>query len=133
MAQDDIERVRACYAAWNAGDLDAALEITHPDIEVVQDPQIPGAVTVTGREEFKRWLASFYETWEAFQITPSQIRQAGDKIVVVAHVDARGKTMSVPVDTDTAHVLTMRGGQAVRWESHADPQEALKSVGLEAS
>ena len=131
MAQDDIELVRAGYAAWNAGDLDAALDIAHPDIEVVQDPQIPGAVTVTGKEEFRRWLASFFETWESFQITPSEIRQAGDRVVVVAHVEARGKTMSVPVDTDTAHVLTMREGQAIRWESYTDPDRALRSVGLE--
>ena len=80
MAQDDIELVRAGYAAWNAGDLDAALVIAHPDIEVVQDPQIPGAVTVTGKEAFKRWLASFDETWESFQIAPSEIRQVGERV-----------------------------------------------------
>jgi len=128
MAQDDIELVRAAYAAWNAGELDAALEIADPDIEVVQDPQIPGAVAVTGKEAFERWLASFDETWESFQITPSQIRQVGERIVVVAHVDARSKTMSVPVDTDTAHVLTMRNGRAVRWESYTDPAVALDTL-----
>ena len=131
MAQDETELVRASYAAWNAGELDAALEISHPEIEVIQDPQIPGAVAVTGRDQFRRWLASFYETWESFHITPSEIRQVGDRVVVVAHVKARGRTMSVPVETDTAHVLTMRDGKAIRWESYTEPDEALKAMGAE--
>jgi ketosteroid isomerase-like protein len=128
MAQDEIELVRSAYAAWNAGDLETALEIAHAEIEVAQDPQIPGAVAVTGKEEFKRWLESFYETWESFDISPTEIRRAGDRIVVISHVNARSKTMSVPVQTDTAHVLTMRNGQAVRWESYTDPAVALGAL-----
>jgi ketosteroid isomerase-like protein len=127
-AGGDIELVRAAYAAWNADDLDGALSLAHPEIEVVQDPQIPGAVTVTGKEAFRRWLESFYETWESFEITPTEIRQVEDRIVVIAHVKARGKTMSVPVETDAAHVLTMRDEQAVRWESYADPAAALGTL-----
>ena len=129
-SHDELELVRAAYDAWNAGDLDAALELSHPAIEVVQDPQIPGAVCVTGREAFGRWLASFYETWESFEVTPTEIRQVGDRVVVLAHVRARGKTTSVPVETDTAHVLTLREGLAIRWESYADPGEALSALGL---
>ena len=128
MAQRDIERVRAAYAAWNARDLDATLEIVHPDIEVAQDPQIPGAVAVTGKQAFKRWLESFYETWESFEITPTDIRQADDRVLVIAHVNARGKTMSVPVETDPAHLLTFRQGQVVRWESYTDPAAALDAL-----
>ena len=130
MAQDDIERVRAAYDAWNAGNLEAALELSHPEIEVVQDPQIPGAVTVSGKEAFGRWLASFFETWESFEITPTEIRRIDDKIVVVGHVNARGKTAQIPVETDTAHVLTVRDGLAIRWESYTDPSEALRMLGL---
>jgi ketosteroid isomerase-like protein len=130
MAEDDVKRVRAAYAAWNTGDLDTALELSHPEIEVVQDPQIPGSVAVTGKAAFGRWLKSFFETWESFEITPTEIRQVGERIVVLAHVKARGKTTQVPVETDTAHVLTVREGQAIRWESYADPGAALKSVGL---
>ncbi len=128
MGQDDVELVQAAYAAWNAGDLAKALELSHPEIEVVQDPQIPGAVTVTGKEAFGRWLASFFETWESFEIRPSEIRQVGERIVVVAHVNARGKTTHVPVETDTAHVLTLRDGVAVRWESYTEPDEALRQL-----
>ena len=128
MAQDDIEFVRAGYAAWNGGDLEAALEIVHPEVEVAQDPQIPGAVSVTGKEEFRRWLGSFYETWESFEINPTEIRRVDDRIVVIAHIKARGKTMSVPVETDTAHVLTMRNEQVVRWESYTDPAAALGTL-----
>jgi ketosteroid isomerase-like protein len=128
MAQADVERVRAAYGAWNAGDLDAALELSHPDIEVVQDPQIPGAVELSGRAALGRWLASFFETWESFEITPTEIRQVDNRIVVLAHVKARGKSTQIPVETDAAHVLTIENGLAVRWESYTDPGRALEEL-----
>jgi ketosteroid isomerase-like protein len=131
MAQADVERVRAAYAAWNAGNLDAALELSHPVIEVVQDPQIPGSVEVSGKAAFGRWLASFFETWESFEITPTEIRQVGNRLVVLAHVKARGKSTQIPVETDTAHVLTIEDGLATRWESYTDPRRALEALGAD--
>ena len=128
MTRAEVELVSAAYAAWNAGDLNSALELADADIEVVQDPQIPGAVTVAGREAFGRCLSSFFETWESFEITPTTIRQVGNRVLVIAHVNARGKTTQVPVETDTAHVLTLRDGRAIRWESYADPAEALRTL-----
>ena len=124
MPHDDVELVRAAYAAWNAGDLDATFAIVHPDIEVIQDQQLPGATTTAGREGFRAWLEGFYETWESFEITPTEIRQVEERVVVLARVRACGKTTGVPVETDLAHVITMRNGQAVRWESYADPADA---------
>ena len=128
MTPDEVELVRAAYAAWNAGDLDSALELADDEIEAVQDPQIPGAVTVAGRDAFGRWLRSFFETWESFEITPTTITQVADRVVVVAHLNARGKTTQVPVEADTAHVLTLRDGRAIRWESYTDPADALRAL-----
>jgi ketosteroid isomerase-like protein len=33
MSQENVEVIRAIYAAWDARDLDALLELTDPDIE----------------------------------------------------------------------------------------------------
>ena len=130
MSQENVELVRAAYAAWNEGDLDAALDLADPEIEVVQDSQIPGSTAVTGRHQFRLWLESFYDTWESFEITPTDITQVADRVVVVAQVRARGKTTGIPVETQIGHVLTVRRGRAVRWESYPHPNQALEAVGL---
>ena len=128
MAADYVAQVRAAYAAWNAGDLDVAFELAHPEIEVVPDPQLPGATRTRGLPAFRSWLDSFFETWASFEITPTEIRQAGDRVLVVAHVSARGKSTGIPVETETAHVLTMEDGLATRWESYTDVNRAQEAV-----
>ena len=130
MSQREVESVRRSYAAWNRGDLDAALETIHADAEVVQDPGIPGAVTVRGREGVRAWLESFADTWESFQILPEEILEIGHRIVVIARIQARGKASGVTVEQRVGHVFTLRAGQATRWESFTDPARALESVGV---
>lgn len=130
MSQEDVELVRAAYKAWNDRDMDAALSFADPNIEVVQDSQIPGATTAKGRDEFRAWLEGFYDTWERFELSVQDVRQVGDRIVVVAQVRALGRTTGVPVEARIAHVLTVRDQQAVRWESYTRPDEALEAVGL---
>jgi ketosteroid isomerase-like protein len=130
MSQQNVEVVRAAYAAWNERQLEAAMDLVHPDIEVVQDSAIPGAITATGRRAFSAWLESFFETWESFELEPTAIRQVGDRVVVVADIRARGRTTGVPVETQIAHVLTLREGLVARWQSYTNPAEALEAVGL---
>jgi ketosteroid isomerase-like protein len=130
MSRESVEVVRAAYAAWNGRDLDAALASAHPEIEVVQDTKIPGAIAATGRDQFRAWLESFYGIWDSFEVTPKDVRQVGDRVLVVAQISARGKVSGIPVDVQVGHVLTLRDGQTVRWESYASPGEAREAVGL---
>jgi ketosteroid isomerase-like protein len=122
--------VRAAYAAWNRGDLDAVLESMHPDIEVTQDSRIPGAITAAGKSAARAWLESFDETWEHFELALEEIVEAGEAVAVVALISARGKASGVSVEQRVGHVLTMRDGQTIRWQSYMTPEEALEAVGL---
>ncbi len=128
MAADYVAKVRAAYAAWNAGDLDAAFDLAHPEIEVVQDPELPGATRTSGSPAFRAWLDSFFDTWESFQIEPTEVRQVDNRVLVVAHVSARGKSTGIPVETETAHVLSMEDGLAIRWESYTDVSRAREAL-----
>lgn len=129
MSRENIELVRAAYAAWNRGDLDATVETMHPDVEVMQDSRIPGAIQVKGKSAARGWLESFYETWERFDITLEEIVGAGEAVAVVALIRARGKTSGVSVEQHVGHVLTIRNGQTIRWQSYMTPEEALEAVG----
>jgi uncharacterized protein len=130
ISNQNVEVVRAAYAAWNRGDLDAALESIHPDIEVTQDSRIPGAIKARGKPAARAWLESFYETWEHFELTLEEIVEAGEAVAVVALIRARGKASGVSVEQRVGHVLTMRDGQIIRWQSYMTPEEALEATSL---
>ena len=133
MSRENAEIVRAAYAAWNRGDLDAAVESMHLDIEVIQDSRIPGAVNVRGRRAARAWLASFFETWESFDLSLEEVVDNGEQVAVVALVRARGKASGASVEQRVGHVLTMSNGETIRWQSYTSPDEALEAVGLRES
>jgi ketosteroid isomerase-like protein len=60
------------------------------------------------------------------------IHDAGDdRVVGVLQQRGRSKSTGLPVDVRLAQVITIRDGKQVRMEMYADPDEALKAVGLE--
>lgn len=130
MSQDNVAIVDAAYRAWNRGDVDAAVERTHPGVEFAQDRGIPGAVSLSGRSDLRDWLGSFQETWESFRILPERIEAVGERVLVVARIFARGRLSEAEVEQPVGHVLTLRDGEVVRWESYADVAEAVEAVGL---
>lgn len=128
MPDANVELIRAAYGAWNRGDLETALRHVHPEVEFVQDPRIPGAVSLVGRDAVRAWLESFEETWESFQVATERIESIGDRILVIARLTARGRSSEVEVQQRVGHVLTMRNGQTIRWTSFADADEAAEAV-----
>ena len=134
MPQENVEVVRAANDAWNRGDLDGALSNVHPDIEFAQDDRIPGAVSLTGRAAVRAWLESFQETWEWFRIVPERIEGVdGERVLIVARISAKGRTSQAEVEQTVGHVLSVQEGSVVRWDSYAEPDEAVQAAGRECS
>ena len=127
MGSPNVQTVRDAYTAWGRGDMDGAVEAAHEDIEVVQDPEFPGATSATGRAALRAWLASFPEIWEHFSIEPEEITEDGDRVVAIARISARGKTSGLEIDQRVAHVFTLRDGRVTRLETFADPARAIST------
>jgi ketosteroid isomerase-like protein len=104
--------------------------LSNPQIEFVQDSRIPGAVSLVGRSAVRATLDSFHETWEWFRIAPERIDAVGDQVLVVARISAKGKLSEAEVEQRVGHVLTIHDSQIDRWNSYADPADALKAVEL---
>jgi ketosteroid isomerase-like protein len=54
----------------------------------------------------------------------------GDQVVGVLRQRGRSKSTGLPVDMLYAQVFTVRDRKLARMEMYADPEEALKAVGL---
>jgi ketosteroid isomerase-like protein len=82
-----------------------------------------------GATEFmNNWLVA----WEDWELSLEELRDAGDQVVAVVTQRGRSKATGLPVDMRFAQVWTLRNGKQVRMEMYADPDEALRAVGLEA-
>lgn len=80
-----IETLRAAYAAFNRGDIDAAVVSLDPDVEWVEPAEFPGGGSRHGVEGVKRYLRQSRASAAQVISQPEQFLPAGDRIVVFVH------------------------------------------------
>jgi ketosteroid isomerase-like protein len=65
MSQENVEIVRAGFAAWNAGDMDPLRELYHPDAIMRMPEGWPEPGPYYGRDAVMREFGQLRETWDA--------------------------------------------------------------------
>ena len=103
-----------------------------PDFELHQANSIVDTAGVfRGAEAFRDSLAELTESFESLSFTPERVLEApGNEIVVLVHVQGRGRGSGLEIDNHIAWVWTFRDERAVRMVVYEEPDEALLVVGL---
>jgi ketosteroid isomerase-like protein len=97
--------------------------------ELVLPPTYPeGGQTFRGRAGLKRWIDSIREIWDEWRMEQERFVVAGDRVVVLIHVVARGHLSGVGLDRETAHIWSLADGRLTRCEVYFDRAEALEAV-----
>ena len=125
-----IIALRGAYAAFNRGDVDAAVEPFDAQIEWTEPVEFPGGGTYHGREAVKRYLAQSRSSWTEGSSEPERFITSGNRIVVFVHVRARPKGSDEWNEVRLADVYTIRDGQPVGMRAFADRKEALRWAGV---
>jgi ketosteroid isomerase-like protein len=133
MFQEDVERLRSAYEAFNEGGVEAILERLAPEFQVRDRESSPDRETRHGKEGIKQLFDSYMEAFDALRLEPEEFIDAGDQIVVSLHQRIRGKGSGAEVVGRIAHVWTMRGGAALRLRIFGDKESALEALKAEAS
>jgi uncharacterized protein len=128
-----INDLRAAYAAFNRGDIEAAVEPLDPQIEWIEPAEFPGGGTYHGRDEVKRYLTQSRAAWAEASSEPERFIAFGNRIVVLVHARVRSRESNEWQDVRLADVYTMRNGKAIQMRAFADRQEALGWAGAEES
>ena len=129
MSEPNVEIVRRGYEAFGRGDIGAAMELFHPDVEW-HDPDRPGGGTYRGHEGVLRNLEEWLEGWEEFRLEPEEFLEAGDRVVVLVRQSGRGKGSGVEVDTRLHFHFGLRDGKVVHIYEHLNRAEALEAAGI---
>ena len=96
-----IERVSTLLTAINAGEYDAAVELSHPEIVLVRPG---GATELRGREQLRGWMEP-----DAFESQVTEIlgfEVEGDRVMARVHSRARGAGSGIEIDIDAWTVYT---------------------------
>jgi ketosteroid isomerase-like protein len=125
-----ITALRAAYAAFNRGDIDAAVLPMDSQIEWTEPAEFAGGGTYHGRDGVKQYLTQSRASFTEGSSEPEQFIVADDRVVVFVHARIRPKGSEEWLDVRLADVYTFRGGKAIQMRAFADRQEALRWVGL---
>ena len=132
MSQENVEVVREGCEAWLRGDVDTTIENWHPEVEwdTTHFEGWPEDKVYRGREEVIRFLVEWLATWDSYEAGVEEFLDIGDKVVVFWRQRMTGRGSGVPVELDSAQVLTVRDGWVLRIDNYTHRDEALEAVGL---
>ena len=132
MTDPDIQTVEALLAAFRRGDIEAMLDLNHPDVEFVNPDYAFEAGTRRGYDEIRQAierLMEFFDTVEAESIE----RTPDGRILVISRVRTGGETSGVGIEATTGTIFTMREGLVERYEWFRTPEEARAAAGVSES
>ena len=131
MFQQDVDRLREAYRAFNEGGVGAFLERLAPDFQVSDRNSSPDRETRFGKEGIKQLFDSYMEAFDALRLEPDEFIEAGEEIVVSLHQWVRGKGSGAEVAGRIAHVWTVRGADVMRLRIFGDKEQALETLRAE--
>ncbi len=133
MSQENVELVRAIFAAWERGDFHST-EWAHPEITLVTvDGPTPG--TWTGVAAMAQAWREALSAFERLRCEADEYRALDDeRVLVLMHFSGRGKTSGLEVGDirmKGANLFHLRGGKVTKLDLYWDLERALADAGLE--
>jgi len=134
VSEENVQTVQRVIEAWNADDLDAFL--AELDAEVEWQPAIePGlegkATTYRGHDGAQKvWREDRGESWERLTNRPHELRDLGDSVLALGHLDLTGRTTGIEFSQEVGEVFDLRAGKIVRIRDFLTHAEALEAAGL---
>jgi ketosteroid isomerase-like protein len=128
MSEENLELVRAGFAAHNRGDLDALTQFY--DEDVVFETLLLG--THRGNEAIRLIYEENQKVLSGYDVVPVELIDAGDQVVAVAQVSGVGSSSKIAMeDRDRfAFLFTIKDGRCVREQAFRNRDEALEAAGL---
>jgi ketosteroid isomerase-like protein len=127
--QSDVELVRGIIQALNRGDVDGMLARMHPDFEWRPLEASPVARVYRGREEVRRYVEDWLNTFETLWLDLEDPTEVADRVVAVVRSRGRGRASGVELETRFCQVWSLRHGRAVAMEEYATREQGLATLG----
>ncbi len=126
-----IHILREAYAAFNRGDIEAAVKPLDPEIEWSEPKEFPGGGTYRGHSGVASYLTQSRASWAEVNSDPEKFIVSGNRIVVFVHARVRPNGSNEWQEVRLADVYTFRDGKPIAMRAFADRQDALRWAGVQ--
>jgi ketosteroid isomerase-like protein len=127
MSETNVAVVRRGLESFLAGEPDWGT--LNEEVEI-HDHDIPEQDEYRGHEGFTRWLQDWEMPWSQWSLQPEEFIDAGDRVVVIVHLKATGRSSGAEVERQDGMVYELRDGQIVRIDYCNNREQALEIAGL---
>jgi ketosteroid isomerase-like protein len=129
MWDERTRRVRAFADAITARDVEAALEVCHPEVEFPSLMAQLDARPYSGHAGIRRYFREIDATWAEWQVEVEQLTPATDgRVVIVMSTHMRGKESGVPFTQRLANLWEFEDEKLLRATLYRDPADALRVI-----
>jgi ketosteroid isomerase-like protein len=129
MSEERVERVLAGYAAFNRGDLEAALADLSEDVEWEVLDVMPDQGPFRGAEGVMRFWEGWRGSFDEFKADIEETLDAGEHVIAVVHISGRLRDSTAVTSAPVfAQVWTFTGDEISRVRMVDGKDEALRLV-----
>jgi ketosteroid isomerase-like protein len=131
MWEERISVVRGFADAITARDVEAALELCHPEIEFFSLLAQLEARPYRGFAGIRRYFEDIEATWREWRVEVEQLSATPDgRVVIVMSTHMRGSGSGLQFTQRLANLWELREEKLWRATLYRDPDEALRAAGL---
>jgi ketosteroid isomerase-like protein len=129
VSEANVELARRAFDAFAERDVEALLELMHPELEFlpVTANLTTGGLPYRGRAGIRRYIEDVARVWDELRVYPSEFRDLGDTVVALGRIHGRGGGMII--DRPTGWVWRMRDDMIVWGRVYTSQEEALRAAG----
>jgi ketosteroid isomerase-like protein len=129
VSQENVDRLREGFAAFNREGVEAILELVAPDFEAETPPELSVEPdTYRGHAGVRRYFESFYEAMDKVEFQPERFVAVGELVVVPITLRARGRTTGIETEQRVVQVWELLGEKAIRVEVFPTVDEAIAAA-----
>jgi ketosteroid isomerase-like protein len=126
---ENAEFVRELFEDFGRGDFDAALAKLDPDVDWGEPPDMPDTGGgYRGREDVVAEFGRFMSAWADLKVDLEDVREVGDRVVVLTRWYGTSKGTGIEVDQRVAQTYELRRGRVARVRQFRALDEALAAA-----
>src|SRR5437899_11725868 len=133
MSRDNVELVRRCIEALNAGGVEAALSlhVYAEDVLIYPTSEWPDDDVYRGHSGLRRLYQAWTDNFDEFRWEVQEVRDAGDQVVSLLEMRGRLKDSGIPICEAWGVVNSdFRDGCFGEVRFFRSQRQALEAVGL---
>jgi ketosteroid isomerase-like protein len=97
------------WSAFKNGDIDACVELIHPDATWHPSPKLAESDAVHGRDDVRIVLDALHDRFaDSIEVLPEDGRQVGDHVLMVTMIHGRNQFTKQPISSREAWVVSIR-------------------------